>query len=252
MELNLDKLFGSNELGTLCCHQCGIPMIVKIRKVDWVICDRCKKDDISGVRDLTHSGVINIIGSVMTKSLPNKKGLGSHIWFKEVHAGNRKNRESPDLIGFRNDNHTTMVEVKVSRNDFLSDKSKLFRDQPHLGMGSHRYYACPEGLIKLNEIPDNWGLIYVIEKPKGYKIEFVRWAKEITERNHAAEQNLLFSLLRRINDFVPVRDLVEYEKIVNQQNSAIMSGKPRSMVAYIKEKRGILWEKLSKKISWMR
>lgn len=247
-------LIGANKLKTITCGHCGIPLIVSSfgKGSDWKLCDTCKSKDMTPARDLTHMGVINIVGSVMTKSLCNKQGLGSHIWFKEVHAGNRKNRESPDLIGFRNDNHTTMIEVKVSRSDFLGDKNKKFRSEPALGMGSHRYYACPEGLISVDEIPNKWGLIWVRETPRGYKVSFIKWADEITERNHAAEQNLLFSLLRRINDFVPVQDLVEYEKIVNRQNSIVMSRQPSGMLEYIKEKRGEMWKKIERKITWIR
>lgn len=232
---------------TMQCDNCRKPVVVESCFVDWILCDECVRLDNNEVKDLTHSGIINIVSTVMTKSLCNKKGLGAHLWFKEVHAGNRKNRESPDLIGFRNDNHTTMIEVKASRSDFLSDKNKKFRQDLSLGMGSHRYYACPEGMISVDEIPYKWGLIYVTEKP--VKVKFIKWADEITDRNHAAEQNLLFSLMRRINDFTPVQEIVNYEKIVNRQVSATMSGKPQGFINHIKRKRKIMWENITKKIT---
>lgn len=54
-----------------------------------------------------------------------------------------------------------MVEAKVSRSDFLADKKKAFRQKPAEGVGKFRYFACPVGLIKPEELPPRWGLIYV-------------------------------------------------------------------------------------------
>lgn len=240
------------------CHHCGRPTIVEGFCPDYACCVKCKEKRDNPPEELSHSGVIKIVGRIMAESLPNKKGLGSHLWFTEVHAGNRRDRESPDLIGFRNDNETTVVEVKVTRSDFLSDKNKKFRNQPEFGMGCFRYYACPEGLISKDELPDKWGLIEVTENQNRrgnsnkYKARVVVWAKKIEERNHAAEQNLLFSLMRRISDFVPVQDLVDYEKLVNQQNAVLMKSKPRGLFNELREKRFDFWDKLVKKIQPMR
>ncbi len=60
-------------------------------------------------------------------------------------------------------------EVKISRSDFLADAKK----QKHHFNGTkgeivpawnpnYFYYACPEGLIKLEELPKNAGLIYIV------------------------------------------------------------------------------------------
>lgn len=57
-----------------------------------------------------------------------------------------------------------MIETKISRSDFLIDFKKPHR-QEGCGVGNYRYYACPNGLIKPEELPPKWGLIYVdIEK----------------------------------------------------------------------------------------
>ena len=47
---------------------------------------------------------------------------------------------------------------------FLADRSKPHRLNPEMGMGKYRYYICPTGLIKPEELPEKWGLIYVSEK----------------------------------------------------------------------------------------
>lgn len=67
-------------------------------------------------------------------------------------------KERPDAIGWL-DGLSFLVEVKTSRADFLSDKKKPFRQSR--GMGDWRFYMCPEGLIKPEELPEGWGLIWV-------------------------------------------------------------------------------------------
>lgn len=59
---------------------------------------------------------------------------------------------------------TIIVEVKVSRADFLKDKAQRVRMTPSQGMGRLRYYLCPVGLIAPDEVPEKWGLLYTDEK----------------------------------------------------------------------------------------
>ncbi len=61
---------------------------------------------------------------------------------------------------------SVLVECKTSRADFKKDFSKSFRIEPEQGIGNWRYYMCPTDIIKVDEIPDKWGLIYVNEKRK--------------------------------------------------------------------------------------
>ncbi|AVO22916.1 hypothetical protein HWB57_gp076 [Erwinia phage vB_EamM-Bue1] len=70
------------------------------------------------------------------------------------------NSEAPDAIGFRPNNTSILMEVKVSRGDFRSDFSKPHRVNAERGMGDYRFYVCPEGLIKPDELPPKWGLFY--------------------------------------------------------------------------------------------
>lgn len=71
-------------------------------------------------------------------------------------------KERVDAILF-NSMHSFVIEAKVSRSDFLSDAKKPFRQDPSTGLGKFRYYACPNGLIKQDEVPEKWGLIYINE-----------------------------------------------------------------------------------------
>jgi hypothetical protein len=77
--------------------------------------------------------------------------------FKELRS---LSNERPDVLGFRS-GESILVECKISRSDFLKDKSKTCRKIAGNGMGNYRLYCCPAGLIKKEELPEKWGLIYV-------------------------------------------------------------------------------------------
>lgn len=105
--------------------------------------------------EITHSQVVEIA----YKWLIKRVGFA----FRELRS---LSGECPDVIGFRH-TESILIECKVSRSDFLSDKNKPFRKIPDKGMGNYRLYCCPEGMIKKEELPEHWGLIYIIEgKPK--------------------------------------------------------------------------------------
>jgi hypothetical protein len=112
--------------------------------------------------------------------------------------------EIPDSIGFRS-GFSIMVECKVSRSDFLSDKKKRIRINPYLGVGKFRFYMCPTDLIKPDELPQGWGLVYVNEKMKcrqivGPKGNIWEGQKEFHhERHMQAEWQMMASALRRLH-----------------------------------------------------
>lgn len=72
-------------------------------------------------------------------------------------------QEQPDAIGWR-DGISILVECKATRSDFLSDKNKSFRVNPRKGMGDWRFYLCPIDVIKVEDLPSGWGLLYVQKK----------------------------------------------------------------------------------------
>lgn len=68
--------------------------------------------------------------------------------------------ENCDVWGYDGFN-TTVIEVKVSHSDFLHDKKKLARNiDVAYQCGNIRWYLCPEGIIKPEELPEGWGLLY--------------------------------------------------------------------------------------------
>lgn len=78
--------------------------------------------------------------------------------------------EIADAIGFKDipdhslGYNSVLIEVKVSRSDFLADSKKKHRVYGANSLGDLRYYMVPEGLIKPDEVPYGWGLLYVNER----------------------------------------------------------------------------------------
>jgi len=128
------------------------------------------------------------------------------IAFKELNTA-ACNGEYPDVIGFGAWGYSVLIEVKVSRSDFICDKKKKFRKDPELGMGKLRYYLCPEGLIKVTELPKGWGLLYANSKLKITSIHNPYKHDRINgilghpgfKQNIKAEHGLMYSALRRLH-----------------------------------------------------
>ncbi len=88
-------------------------------------------------------------------------------------------------------------EIKVSRNDFLSD------DKWHLylGMCNKFFFACPKGLIKREEITDpNVGLIYYNHETKSLRIV----KKPIYKKQDISPTTLMHIIMWKLdNDRIP-------------------------------------------------
>lgn len=145
------------------------------------------------------------------------------------------NKESPDAIGFRSGGCSVLMEVKVSRADFLTDKKKPHRMDPTTGMGAYRFYVCPQDVIRVEDLPPKWGLFYFtprkslmpvhvpdmqyssLSSPEHYQKyldEQMKRGRSVTrhmrsymelldgfahfERNTAGEQNILYGAWRQL------------------------------------------------------
>lgn len=112
--------------------------------------------------------------------------------------------EIPDAIGFRGE-CSIMIECKATRGDFLSDKKKNFRINPERGVGEFRFFMCPKGLIKKEELPEKWGLLYVNLNGKVRKIAGPKgniWSANQEwkfESSKVHERDLMYSALRRLH-----------------------------------------------------
>lgn len=110
--------------------------------------------------------------------------------------------EIVDVLGFGAWGHSVLIEAKVSYNDFKADAKKPFRKNPEQGVGKYRFYCCPKGLIKVEDLPENWGLIY--EENKKLEVIFNPYGsltgnifKGGFEYNKDAERAIMYSALRR-------------------------------------------------------
>jgi hypothetical protein len=127
--------------------------------------------------------------------LLNSRGCGFCLSELRVRKSLRKKAEIPDAIGWLY-GISYLIECKTSRNDFLADGKKLFRQRPKKGMGNYRFYMTEPDLIAKDELPERWGLLYVyktqvrmIVKAAGFFSKDIAWN----------ERPLLCSALRRVH-----------------------------------------------------
>lgn len=152
-----------------------------------------------------------IIRAVSTsENTMTHKKLVRHMaaWYKNRHQSwiilaefSTAAQEVPDVLVFEGGAHTVLLEVKVSRSDFLSDKGKFFRQQEDYGMGEHRYYVAPRDMIQPEELPIGWGLFEIEEVKYGSRTRYIVREKvkpEYKTANKSKECMMLMSALRRL------------------------------------------------------
>lgn len=164
---------------------------------------------------LTHRHLCSLAVSWL-KRPSSRSGPGCLVAVSETR--NWVNGEVPDAIGWRPYGHrlcgSVVVEVKVSRADFLADACKPHRVEASIGMGAYRYYMAPEGVIGLDELPARWGLVEVnsrghLKVRAGHVL--LGYGDEDTwrhEHNHLAEICTLAMCLNRVGDPQAVQDRI--------------------------------------------
>ena len=124
--------------------------------------------------------------------------------------------EVPDAIGFiqsgGNPAYSVLVECKTTRQDYLKDQAKPFRQKDSYdqdsGMGVERYYLVPRGMVGQDELPYGWGLL----EYAGGKISVARhpMLKAQTEGQLRQEVQLLVGALSLVqyqeNKWMPRTD----------------------------------------------
>jgi hypothetical protein len=70
-----------------------------------------------------------------------------------------------DLISITRDGYVIEYEIKTSRSDFLREFKTKESKHKSLRLGraepNRFFFACPEGLISREEVPDYAGLVYI-------------------------------------------------------------------------------------------
>jgi len=159
---------------------------------------------------MTHTRLSEIACAWLKRPMGNR---GPACQVAMIEVGGLYGGERADAWGYRwgCNGGSVLVEVKVSRSDFLADAKKPHRNGEVLGMGTYRYYMCPEGIITLDDLPRGWGLLWVnnrghvkllaghvcmLQGANGRGAEQV-WAHQ---KNHRLELEMMAHVLSRIGD----------------------------------------------------
>lgn len=95
-----------------------------------------------------------------------------------IEAKYRNLRSIADVAGINlKRKEVRIIECKASKQDFLRDKKLLDINKSYYGHCHYFYILCPEGIIKKEDMPKEYGLLYlndkdeinVIQSPKKYK-----------------------------------------------------------------------------------
>ncbi len=123
--------------------------------------------------------------------------------------------EVPDVIGWKGQCKSVLVECKVSRGDFLADAGKPFRLHPEEALGSQRLYLAPEGLIAPRELPPDWGLLECKGREVQLKVKPTR--KNLRSPDGLMkEMNLLLASLRRVEVRIEPQTITDFLKWKNR------------------------------------
>jgi hypothetical protein len=123
--------------------------------------------------------------------------------------------ETPDVIGWKGQCRSVVVECKISRADFLADREKPFRKNPELAMGCERFYLAPPALISPHELPAKWGLL----EAKGREVRVAVKPCRQSQRSQTGfiwEMNLLLASLRRVEVRIEPQTITDFLKWKNR------------------------------------
>lgn len=103
----------------------------------------------------------------------------AEIIYDSIHSGEIRLQNfyykgfEADLFRLQNNGYIIEYEIKVSRSDFFKDFEKKDKhEQIKSGQRCNRFYfVVPTCLVKIAEVPDYCGLIYVNEHGKTSKIK---------------------------------------------------------------------------------
>lgn len=154
---------------------------------------------------MTHASLVEIAAAWLRKKCP--------VVVTEIATTG----EEPDALGWRG-SHSTLVECKASRADFQADRAKCFRRQQERGIGQARYFLSPAGLIDTDELPENWGLLLVMDDGR---VRCARESSHFEPSNHRHEITILLSVLRRLGHTQPKGCSIRFYTIESQNRATV-------------------------------
>jgi hypothetical protein len=186
---------------------------------------------------MTHNDLCDIAVRWLKRPY-SQRGPGCACAFKEVASVSGRERADAWGYAYNYGGGSNLVEVKMTRGDFLSDRKKPHRQQPEKGMGEFRYYMCPEGVITINDLPDRWGLLVVNKrghvKPMagaitvpmvmGYAGGHIMQQWRFEDYNHRREANMMAYLLHRVGS---PEELIERERLAYRMQNQISTSLKR-------------------------
>ena len=156
---------------------------------------------------MTHAGLVELA----VKWLRTKYRCGIILSEQACCSG-----EIPDVIGWKGRCRSVVVECKISRADFLADRSKPWRQDPETAAGCERFYMAPAGMIETKELPEGWGLLAV----HGRKVELAAACSRRRSMRSAEgmmnEMNLLLASLRRVEVRIEPQTITDFLKWENR------------------------------------
>jgi hypothetical protein len=124
--------------------------------------------------------------------------------------------EVPDVIAWKGRCRSVLVECKISRADFLADRSKPWRTDPAGALGCERFYMAPAGLIAAAELPPGWGLLEVRNRKVEIAVGCNRRKSLRTAKGLLNEMNLLLASLRRVEIRIEPQTITDFLKWENR------------------------------------
>jgi hypothetical protein len=128
--------------------------------------------------------------------------------------------ETPDVIGWKRNGRSILIECKTSRPDFLADAKKPFRANTVIALGAERYYMTNVGLLKPEELPEGWGLVEV--KGNGCKVVVpCRPRKDLrSDQARNYEMRMLVDALNRVSMRLAPAQLNEWLQYEHRNTTA--------------------------------
>ena len=140
-------------------------------------------------------------GELVMKAEGWLRRQGCGVTIRDPFSACTVNGEKPDAIGWR-DGLSILIECKASRADFHADKGKKFRAEPSTGMGDWRFYLCPPDVIRVDDLPEGWGLLWAtpktVKKVHGVPGNCGWWHNRPFNPCKRSESMMLVSALRRL------------------------------------------------------
>ena len=137
--------------------------------------------------------------------------------------------EVPDVIGWRGNCHSIVIECKVSRADFFVDQKKSVRQKPERGMGCERFYLTPKDLLRDSDLPQGWGLLEIDKREVVMRVRSSRRSL-CTLDGLRAEMELLLASLRRVEVRIDPQTITEFLKWKNRMAAYNGGQLPRGLV----------------------